>query len=200
MHGIKLKPSKTFALTMYKYTNKTVQTALDFGEFSLPFGGKLNDSNRWVKLAHIIPWDTFEDTYLKQFSEGMGTNAIPFRVALGALIIKERLTTTDREAVEQIRENPYLQYFLGYSEFKYEAIIKASLANKKETSSKTHSEGNNDSSSNSGKLIIDATCTPADIRYPIDLSTLNEGREKTERIIDVLWESSEAKNNFTKKP
>ena len=34
---------------------------------------------------------------------------------------------------------------------------------------------------------MDATCTPADIRYPTDLSLLNEAREKTEKIIDILY-------------
>lgn len=37
-----------------------------------------------------------------------------------------------------------------------------------------------------GKLIIDATCTPADITYPTDLKLLNDAREKTERTIDDL--------------
>ena len=44
----------------------------------------------------------------------------------------------------------------------------------------------NSSVKNNGKLLIDATCAPADIRYPTDLSLLNEGREKLEEIIDVL--------------
>ena len=33
---------------------------------------------------------------------------------------------------------------------------------------------------------MDASCTPADIRYPTDLSLVNEVREKSEEIIDVL--------------
>ena len=41
---------------------------------------------------------------------------------------------------------------------------------------------------NSGKLIIDATCTPGDITYPTDLKLLNEAREKTEEIIDQMHE------------
>jgi transposase, IS5 family len=43
----------------------------------------------------------------------MGAPALPFRVALGSLIIKEKLGISDRETVEQIKENPYLQYFIG---------------------------------------------------------------------------------------
>jgi hypothetical protein len=41
---------------------------------------------------------------------------------------------------------------------------------------------------NQEKLIVDASCTPADIRYPTDLSLLNEAREKSEKIIDRLHE------------
>ncbi|MCP3955184.1 MAG: transposase, partial [Desulfobacterales bacterium] len=40
--------------------------------------------------------------------------------------------------------------------------------------------------SNCGKMLIDATCTPADITFPTDLKILNEAREKSERIIDIL--------------
>src|SRR5699024_1789426 len=39
---------------------------------------------------------------------------------------------------------------------------------------------------NQGKLLLDATCTPADIAYPTDLGLLNAAREKLEHIIDVL--------------
>ena len=39
---------------------------------------------------------------------------------------------------------------------------------------------------NKGKLILDATCAPADIKYPTDLGLLNQAREHTEKIIDAL--------------
>jgi hypothetical protein len=41
---------------------------------------------------------------------------------------------------------------------------------------------------NRGKLIVDATCAPADIRYPTDASLLNDAREKTDALIDALHE------------
>ena len=43
-------------------------------------------------------------------------------MALGALIIKEKLGISDRETVEQIRENPYLQQYgllKGWEALKY---------------------------------------------------------------------------------
>lgn len=45
-----------------------------------------------------------------------------------------------------------------------------------------------------GKLLVDATCVPADIRYPTDLGLLNESREKLEDIIDILHGSLKGKS------
>ena len=45
-----------------------------------------------------------------------------------------------------------------------------------------------DGGENRGQLIADASCAPADIRYPTDVSLLNEAREKTEELIDALHE------------
>jgi transposase, IS5 family len=46
---------------------------------------------------------------------------------------------------------------------------------------------------NRGRLILDATCAPADIRYPTDLGLLNQARKQTEKIIDILYERIEEK-------
>ncbi len=40
---------------------------------------------------------------------------------------------------------------------------------------------------NKGKLILDATCAPADIKYPTDWDLLNQARKATEKIIDILY-------------
>lgn len=46
---------------------------------------------------------------------------------------------------------------------------------------------------NQGKLILDATCAPGDIRYPQDLGLLNQARVQTEKIIDTLYEPLKGK-------
>jgi hypothetical protein len=195
---------------------KAPEGQLAFEDFYLPFGGKLSGDNRWVRLADIIPWDLAESFYAEQFSQNpQGPSAKPARLALGALIIKERLGVSDEEAVEQIRENPYLQYFLGLYEFRdqapfdpsmyvhfrkrfnleqlgriNEAIVKAELAceQTEELSGPDDEDNDTPSDGNRGKLLIDATCAPADIRYPTDISLVNEAREKGEQIIDRLFE------------
>ena len=47
----------------------------------------------------------------------------------------------------------------------------------------TSESDTSDVSDNKGTLILDATCAPANIRYPQDFSLLNEAREKLETII-----------------
>jgi hypothetical protein len=95
--------------------------------FEFPSEGKLSPDNRWVIMANLIRWSEFEEEYAQNFSEEMGAPAKSFRLALGALIIKEKLGTSDRETVEQIKENPYLQYFLWLSGYSNEAPFEASM-------------------------------------------------------------------------
>ncbi|UCF98224.1 MAG: hypothetical protein JSV89_01505 [Spirochaetaceae bacterium] len=54
-------------------------------------------------------------------------------------------------------------------------------------------DGSAGGSGNQGKLIVNASCAPAEIRYPTDLSLLNEAREKSEYIIDRLHEPVKGK-------
>jgi hypothetical protein len=101
---------------------------LSFTDFYMPFAGKLNGNNRWIKLAELIPWDEFEKQYAETFAEsGQGAPGKPFRMALGALIIKEKMNITDEETVEQLRETPYLQYFIGMDGFRDEAPFDPSM-------------------------------------------------------------------------
>ena len=89
--------------------SKSEQTQISASKFLLPFEGKLSCENRWVMMADLIPWQEFEDEYASLFSEEMGAPPKSFRMALGALIIKDKLEISDRETVEQIKDNPYLQ-------------------------------------------------------------------------------------------
>ena len=98
------KPPRVFHMYRREHRDQ-----LSFKDFFLPFGGQLSGDNRWIKLAELIPWDELEDDYASQFCKGFGAPAKPFRMALGALIIKARLGLTDEELVEQIKENPYLR-------------------------------------------------------------------------------------------
>ena len=106
------------------YPKKRNQFTVD--DFILPFGGKLDPNNRWVRMAELIPWEELEKEYASNFSY-TGNPAKELRMALGSLIIKEKNNLTDEETVYQITENPYLQYFIGLKEFTTEPPFDPSL-------------------------------------------------------------------------
>ena len=116
-----------FTLKSKSVYRKYKQPYYEPGEFELPFEGKLSKNNRWVIMAKLISWSEFEQEYASLFSEEMGAPAKSFRMALGSLIIKEKLGTSDIETVEQIRENPYLQYFIGLSSYSNEPPFDSSM-------------------------------------------------------------------------
>src|SRR5699024_9429164 len=181
-------------------------------EFFLPFGGRLNPDNRWVVMASLIPWAEVEVEYVKSLGDpNQGRGAYPARLALGSLIIKEKLCLSDEETVLSITENPYLQYIIGLYDFQenapfdastmthfrkrfdadfindlYEPIVQKQQATSSQKQSKNDPPDNDggtpslgssnnstqpekdQSSSNQGKLLLDATCAASDITYPTD--------------------------------
>ena len=187
----------------------------------------LNPDNDWVRLAKLIPWAELERRYAQTFDSKVGNVGKPARMALGALIIKERYRFSDEDTVQEIRMNPYLQFFIGLLGFQHEAPFDQSTMtvfrkripvdlltdlndfiagrrNPYAPGSKNDTDDDSDGTStgtpdggtgtkepsdteaptNWGTLILDVTCVPQDIRYPTDLSLLNEARESLEGMID----------------
>ena len=92
------------------------------------FGGiALNPENEWVKLAKMIPWWVFEKKYAEQFPSNMGQPADSVRAALGSQVIKEKYQFSDEMTVEHIAMNPYLQYFIGLTEYRQTAPFDPSM-------------------------------------------------------------------------
>ena len=220
-------------------------------EFLMPFAGKLDPQNRWVRLSSIMPWDKIEEIYLRTMSTETGRKAIPARIAFGAIYIKESENLTDEGCVTAIRENPYMQYFLGLHEFQQEPLFDASMMvhfrkrfpvedvakineyvctgkwpeagrsvdrNAEKTTDQAEDKDDNHDDQNGqppkgpgsgkpvrgkanpntskkkharkknrGKLIMDATVAPSDIKYPTDIDLLNQCREHLETAIDIMW-------------
>lgn len=187
--------------------------------FETPFERSLNPNNRWVVLAGLIPWDEICNLYLKQVgSSSTGRPPISPRIVIGSIIIKHLCNLDDVETVDQISENIYMQYFLGYPSFTNEApydpslltdfrkrlgmdqvnainerivALKAKFESQQNKTSKHEDEGpsedNETESGNKGRLIFDATACPQDISYPTDLDLLSDAREKSEQLIDQLY-------------
>jgi hypothetical protein len=192
--------------------------------FQTPFDQKLIKDNRWVVLADLIPWDEVCGLYLKHVGiSDTGRPPLSPRLVIGSIIIKHLCNLDDRETVDQISENMYMQYFLGYTSFtpfppfdaslfvefrkrlgmdNLNAInerivaIKARLeTSKSESRPKSDKNEKQDEreddpghSENRGRVIFDASVGPQDIAFPTDLDLLSDAREKTEELIDKLYQ------------
>ncbi len=209
------------------YEKKTKQVSFDENPNSF-IGARLSPENRWVKLAQIIPWSRLEGRYHRTFANPkVGNPAKSCRMAIGSLIIKERMKLSDIETVELIRENPYMQFFIGLNNFTDYTPFDASTMTyfrKRLTpeilaeinqliveASKDDDDHHDDNSSgdagtpdeskpelkNEGTLILDATCAPADVHFPTDVALLNDSRVKLEEMIDDLQAGSDEKKPRT---
>ena len=50
------------------YRSKDRKTSYLFSDL-FPFGGKLNEKNRWLRIVGLIPWEELEEEYAKNFSD-----------------------------------------------------------------------------------------------------------------------------------
>lgn len=103
------------------------QKQLVLDGFGTPFEMKLAPNNRWVSNAREIPWDELVAVYVKKMSSKKGAGAKNPRVMIGALFIKHIMKLSDRDTIEMIKENIYMQYFLGLSGYTYNKVFEPSL-------------------------------------------------------------------------
>lgn len=109
-----------------KFSSQGKQLRLEL--FSSKLEKSLNPSNRWYILANSLPWDEIERIYNKSLqNKNCGGGNKPARMVIGALIIKHKMNLSDKETIQIILENPYMQYFVGLEDFTNEPIFDSSL-------------------------------------------------------------------------
>ena len=195
---------------MYIKDNKQI-SLYDFGQKA---GLTLDPNNRWVRMAGLIDWDMIEEQYSRLYNPDKGAPAKPIRLAIGAMLIKQIEGLPDEKLVLHIQENPYMQYFCGIKEFSLELPFVPSLmvefrkrfseeviwninedifrelalpdVTKRLDGGDQREGGDKGDPPNRGVLIPDATCTPANIRYPRDIDLCNDAREATEEIVEAM--------------
>lgn len=100
---------------------------LDIYTVYCPLEQLIDMDNRWVRWAQSFPWSELELSWSSRLFARRGAPAKPLRLILGSLLIKEKLHLTERETVNAITESPYLQYFIGLSEFTHEPVLHHTL-------------------------------------------------------------------------
>lgn len=169
------------------YKPKDRQTLPLFPEL-FPFGGKLNEENRWMRLSVMMPWEELEERYRGYFTEGMGRPAKDSRLMIGLLVVKHMKNVSDEAVVEEFMESPYIRAFCGQEGFVTDgAVIDASLLsrNRKRLGREFFEKFEKEMLAVLiGKKLIrpkdqmmDATVIPAGIEYPTDVKLLERCRE-----------------------
>ena len=80
----------------------------------------LPHDNQWVRLANSLPLADIELEYARRLNNGSrGAGNVPARIVVGALIIKHVTRLSDKNVIAQLRENVFMQYFVGLETFTY---------------------------------------------------------------------------------
>ena len=168
------------------------QTKPLFSEM-FPFGGQIDENNRWIKLSAMIPWNEFEAEYEKSLKEGHGRPAHSSRLIIGLLILKHTLGFGDKEIVRQLGENVYFQYFCGYEHFQTKEQLNPSVLTyaRRRISRLKFEQFENHLIRRLSKLklirakkiYVDATVFPVDMAYPNDVHLLEKSRRFLVKVI-----------------
>ena len=108
-----------------KFTSQNKQLTFDLFRSSLE---ELDKTNRWVMLGDLLPWAEIEKRYNSKLNNQVkGAGNKPARLIIGAMIIKHKLNLGDKETIQMIQENPYMQYMCGLPEYTTKPVFDPSL-------------------------------------------------------------------------
>jgi hypothetical protein len=179
---------------MIRYTSFN---QLSIEEFKTPFEKEIDSTNRWVILSNSIPWDELAGIYHKAMNPNMGAPGKDARLVIGALIVKHKLGLSGEETIQIIRENPYIQYFLGCKEFTNNPVFDSGLFSSVlkrlgiNTFNAMHAEIiekalNIRLKSKKNGLIIAGIVSDQLTNHSANLKLLSDARIESEEIIDAL--------------
>src|SRR5688572_26545485 len=76
-----------------------------------------------ARLARLVDWGGFDQTFEPLFDAGAGRPAVATRLMVGLHYLKHLHRLSDEDVVEQWVENPYWQYLCGSKYFEHEMPI-----------------------------------------------------------------------------
>ncbi len=152
----------------------------------MPFGGHLEEGNRWLKIKGMIPWGELEGEYAKYFSD-KGRPGLDGRLVLGLFLLKHMSNKSDREVIFELQENVYWQAFCSFEGFVTSEQLNSSSLTKirkrlgpefvKALEDKTYRVLIEKKIIRAKGVLVDATVMPEKIKYPNDIGLLNDVRE-----------------------
>lgn len=99
------------------------QTTDAFHLFQAHFRQILDPEHALVQLADKIDWPRFETAFADSYSDDLGAPGKAIRLMVGLQYLKYAFNESDESVVDRWVENPYWQYFCGYTHMQHEAPI-----------------------------------------------------------------------------
>lgn len=177
---------------------------MTFEDFNQYCDMKFNVQDEWIVVANSIDWAAVEERYMAFPPSRRGRPVVVnARMALGDQIIQHRAKLSDPNLVKEVARNPYCQYFIGQescqakcpfghdvlSELRKrfgmdfinevnEVVVKNARPTPEHADNKEEKPSAN---GNLGSMILDATCSPSNIRYPQGFLASERTPEDTRR-------------------
>lgn len=151
----------------------------------------INADHAMVKLSHSIDWDSLEKAFEKFYCQDNGRVAISSRLMISLHYLKYTYDLSDEALLQSWVENPYWQYFSGYTTFQFKFPIDSSSLTRwreritdvgaKSLLDETISAGlklNQIKAKDLAHVNVDTTVQEKFIRYPTDARLYSRATEK----------------------
>ena len=174
----------------------------------------LDSKHQLFKLANMVDWSLFENSFAPLFCRDNGRPPKPIRLMEGLLMLKHLRNVSDEQVVAQFTENAYYQYFCGMESFStaapcaaselvhfrhrigevgIELILKESIRinlviedkKKDEDNKKNNKDSRGRKSDKEQTAFIDSTVQEKNVTFPTDSKQLN-------KIIDYCHKDAKA--------
>lgn len=162
-----------------------------FELFQSHFDQLLNPAHELIQLARKIDWARLEAAFAGQYSPDMGAPAKATRLMVGLHCLKYAFNESDESVVARWVENPYWQYFCGYTHMQHRCPIHPTSMTKwrkrvgadrleelvRETIALARREGHV-TRSDLERVNVDTTVQEKNITYPTDSKLLYRSIQK----------------------
>ena len=169
----------------------------------------INDpTNCFVILNKIIPWQRIINGLSKFYNLAKGPEGISLRIIVALFLVAKLRGLSDRQVIEQVRENRYIQYFCNVPDDKLLTFIHhSSLSKIRVRYGVTGARIIEDrilkclrkfGVINDFDMLVDTTVLKSNIAYPTDIDLLYKGINKMrcfaeKNNIPIWWDDKEFK-------
>lgn len=167
--------------------------------FERELEGVINMDHPLVKLAELIDWSEFEQSWSGLFPSRRGRPATDTRLIAGLLYLQHMQGCADEALLWMWVENPYMQYFCGMTHFQHrlpidpssmtrwrkrlgESGVEKLLAQTIEAAKK----GRVIKERSLDRVIVDSTVMEKAVAFPTDSRLLARGRQHLVKLADLL--------------